>query len=351
MRIQKRWLAYLLRDISLRKKLKVIEWVLRHNKLRGPFPLYSKIELSQRCNLNCEMCQRTKVVGNTELTIEQFKEIVDKLGSGLIQSDIHGYGESLMNLDYIDMLKYLKEKGILISVVTNGTLLDTDEKRRELLELRPRRVRFSIEAADSETYERIRRGANFDKVRDNFISMVRLRDEMFPKKNRNRPVIDIYSTLTTELLDQIPPMVRLKDEWGADYLTFSDIAWNNQFGTSTFENCIRESLRNSEIDTLEEPYRDRKDIVFHFKAEGHRSCDRPASHIYIDADGWIWPCTCIPYMKDPELPFANIFEIDDIKEVYQSEAYDEFRETSRLGMTESKSCRRCLEWGASLDKL
>lgn len=351
MRIKKKHMGYLVRDLSIRKKMKVVEWILRHNKLWGPYPLYAKVEVDQRCNLNCEMCQRNQVVDNAYLTVDQFKEIIDKLGPGLSQVDIHGYGESLINPDYIEMLRYLKEKRILISVVTNGTLLDTEEKRRELLELKPRRVRFSIEAADKETYERIRRGANFESVKESFMELVRIRDELYPEKDRNNPVIDIYCTITTQLTNQIGPMVKLKDEWGADYLTFSDIAWNNQFGTSTFENCIRESLTNSEIDELESLYKDRRDIVFHLKNEGYRACDRPASHVYVDANGFIYPCTCTPSFEKDILPFGNIFEIDDIREIYQSEIYDEFRRRSELGILNDKSCRRCLEWGPSLDKI
>ena len=344
----RRYLGYLFGGMPWRKKLKGLEWVLRHHKLWGPFPLYAKIEIDQRCNLNCEMCQRTKIVNNAYLSVDEFKEIIRKLGTGLLMVDIFGYGEPLMHPNYIEILSHLRDNGIMFNVITNGTLLDTPERRRALLELKPRRIKFSIDAGEKGIYERIRKGANFEQVRENFIELVRIRDELYPVGMYHRPQLDIYCTMTMQNLEQIPKMVEVKNEWGADYLTFSDLAWNNQFGTSTFENCVREMLTNSEIDDLMWPYEDRTDIMVHLKAEGHRTCDYPASHIYVDAEGWIYSCTCVPGF---EKPFGNIFDIEDIKEVYQSDAYNEFREKSRLGMLDSKSCRRCLQWGPSLDKL
>lgn len=344
----KNHLGYLLRDISWMRRVHVLEYKLRSRgrKLRGPFPLFAKVELDQRCNLNCEMCQRTKIVSNTHLTLENFKYIIDKLGSGLVQCDIHGYGESLINKNWPEMFEYLNKKGILIGCVTNGTLLDSDEIRRKILSYHPRRIRFSIDAADKETFERIRRGADFDKVKTNFTHLVELRNEMYPT-GRNRPSIDIYCTLTTKLLSQIEPMIKLKDEWHADMLTFSDIAWNNQFGTSTFENSIRENLRFSEIDKIINDHK-RKDVLFHIRVDDYRTCDYPMQHIYVDATGDIYPCTCTPgFIK----PLGNIYKINNIREFYQSKVYNDFRYKSKLGTEDSHSCRRCLQWSADCSKL
>ena len=349
-KFKRKHLTYLLRDIPLRKKLKVLEWIIRQHKLWGPFPLYAKIEIDSRCNLKCEMCQRTKIVDNSYLSMEQFQEIVTKLGPGLCDVHVHGYGESLLNPHYFEMMEWLKQKGILFGLVTNGTLLDTDEKRRRLLKLRPTVIQFSIDAADKETYERIRKGANFEKVRENFMELVKIREELYLIRDRNTPQLNLYNVLTMNNLDQIGPMIELKDEWGADILAFSDLAWNNQFGTSTFDLCVRENMRASEVDKLLKPYRKRKDVVFHLKNDAFRSCDYPALHSYIDVTGKIYPCTCTPGADD-DLGFGYIWDIEDIKEVYQSQVYNEFREKSRLGQLDGKSCRRCLQWGVSIEKL
>ena len=54
----------------------------------------------------------------------------------------------------------------------------TDEIAKELIELGIERIYFSIEGATKETYEKIRVGANYDKVIDNIKRFIQLKKEM-----------------------------------------------------------------------------------------------------------------------------------------------------------------------------
>jgi len=145
-----------------------------------------------------------------------------------------------------------------------------------------------------------------------------------------------------QTLDQIGPMIDLRDELGCDWLTFSDLAWNNDFGTSVENNAVRQMMSSEEIEGLIAPYKDRPRVKFNIPRPEKRTCDYPKFHVYVDAEGFVYPCTCVP---GKELPMGNIFEIDNIKELYQSEQWDLFREQSLNGTIPSMECARCLQWG------
>jgi radical SAM protein with 4Fe4S-binding SPASM domain len=342
MKFKKKHLTYLTKDISLRRKLKVLEWNLRQHDLWGPFPLYAKIEIDQRCNLKCPKCYRDEVVNNKFMTMDQFKEVLDKLGSGLCEVWTHGFGEPTMHPQFLDMMKEVRNRGMIWGLATNGAtkFFDSNNNIGELLAMYPSKIRFSVDAATKTDFERERFPAKFDKVMDNIKKVVTMRDALQFGNNKSR--IDLYCVLTMQTLDQIEPMIRLRNELKCDWVTFSDLAWNNDYGTSVENNAVRQMMTPEEIERMIVFYKDLPKVNFNIPRPDLRTCDYTKKHIYIDAEGWIYPCTCVP---GKEKPFANIFEIDNIKEIYQSVEYDIFREYSKKGHITSDECFRCLQWG------
>jgi len=89
-----------------------------------------QIEISSRCNLNCKNCYRklsNRKVGDMQYDI--FKEAVDKLIiSEKFQNFLYlaGFGESMINPKFFDMLKYAKRKNCRLMLPTNGTILNEE---------------------------------------------------------------------------------------------------------------------------------------------------------------------------------------------------------------------------------
>lgn len=89
------------------------------------------IEVTDRCNLSCSYCIRSKgVVANTgDMEFEMFKDIVDQASQipSVNSILIGGYGEPLLYPHLIEGIKYIKTKrngGIYTGFTTNGTLLN-----------------------------------------------------------------------------------------------------------------------------------------------------------------------------------------------------------------------------------
>ena len=84
------------------------------------FPSHVDVELSSLCNLNCPMCYtttekfKTKVDGGN-MTFDLYKKIIDECAKyNLYSIRLSLRGESFLNKNIYDMIKYAKEKGINI---------------------------------------------------------------------------------------------------------------------------------------------------------------------------------------------------------------------------------------------
>ncbi len=86
------------------------------------------------CNHKCPMCclqimdrqdfklRKKKELGS-RLTLNQYKTMFDNLQSGLEEVNIVGGGEPFMHPDCLEIMHDIKHRGLIGSIVTNGTLL------------------------------------------------------------------------------------------------------------------------------------------------------------------------------------------------------------------------------------
>jgi radical SAM protein with 4Fe4S-binding SPASM domain len=282
--------------------------------------------------------------------MDQFKTVVDKLGPGLCEIWAHGFGEPLLHPQFLEMMEYVRSKGISWGVATNGVtpFFDNWGKVTKMLQLKPTKVRFSIDAATPHLFERERYPAKFNIMIHNIRNTVQIRDFLYPKKTRNRPRVDMYCVLTMNTLNEIEPLINLRDSLGCDWISFSDLAWNNDYGASTANNAVRQMMSREEIEVMIAPFKDRPRVDFDIPIPLKRPCDYTKKASYVDAEGNFWYCTCVPG-KEP--PFGNIFDVKKIGELYNGEAGKRFREQSKTGQIPSRECERCLQWAADWSDL
>ena len=97
-------------------------------KLRGGrYPLYGQWELTCRCNLSCVMCYtdpyNKREWIQQELNYPEVVRIMDQVKeAGCLELCLTG-GEPLARSDFLDIYTYAKQKGFLLTVFTNGTLI------------------------------------------------------------------------------------------------------------------------------------------------------------------------------------------------------------------------------------
>jgi len=120
-------------------------------------PISGGVELTARCNLRCAHCYVNEPLsarGDLEAEVSEriLSEIAD---AGCLWLLLTG-GEPLVREDFPRLYRFAKNKGFLITLFTNATLV-TPEHAALLKDLKPFRVEVTVYGATEQTYERVTR--------------------------------------------------------------------------------------------------------------------------------------------------------------------------------------------------
>lgn len=126
------------------------------------FPFSGTFELTERCNLACVHCYINRPAGSQaqarEMTTAQIAAILDQVAdAGCLHLVLTG-GELFLRPDALDIYRHAKQRGLLVSLFTNGTLL-TPRLADLLAEYPPWGIEISLYGHTQETYERVTRVA------------------------------------------------------------------------------------------------------------------------------------------------------------------------------------------------
>jgi radical SAM protein with 4Fe4S-binding SPASM domain len=120
-------------------------------------PLEVSIEVTRRCPLVCQHCYNNLPMGDlaarkSELTKEEYFSIFDQLAEmGVFWMLLTG-GEIFARKDFLEIYTYAKHKGFLITLFTNGILIN--EKIADYLrEYPPFAIEITLYGRTKETYE------------------------------------------------------------------------------------------------------------------------------------------------------------------------------------------------------
>ena len=153
-----------------------ILWSFLRGAERVPaLPVEYIVETTAKCNLYCPMCPReTHKQPKEDMTDQIFERLVE----GAAQTGEHmmliGLGEPFMDRKIFDRIEFCERHGVATLLSTNGTFLDEAMAQR-LLDSRLRHITLSFDGATKETFEHYRKGARFEKVRDNFVRFCRMK--------------------------------------------------------------------------------------------------------------------------------------------------------------------------------
>ncbi|HEY2323883.1 MAG TPA: radical SAM protein [Thermoanaerobaculia bacterium] len=124
-------------------------------------PLSGTIELTNRCPLNCSHCYNNLPMNDVaarkrELTTNEYKDVLDQLADlGALWVCFSG-GEIFARRDFFEIYDYAKAKGFLVTLFTNGILIDERVADR-LAENRPFSIEITLYGKTPETYEELTR--------------------------------------------------------------------------------------------------------------------------------------------------------------------------------------------------
>ncbi len=147
------------------------------------FPMMCVISFVYICNAQCPNCPYT----NSEIRADYkdrplmnedtFKLIADQCGEYGAWVRMSGGGEPMLHPKAVELMEYAKKAGAKVGLITNGSRF-TEESTRRLLEAQIDMVEFSVDAADPETYGKVRKGLDWNTLLQNVKRFVKMRNEL-----------------------------------------------------------------------------------------------------------------------------------------------------------------------------
>lgn len=126
---------------------------------RRRVPLDGTIEITHRCSLKCSHCYNSLPIDDagarlSELSYEEHCRIVDEITDAGCLWLLFTGGEAFVRDDFLDIYTYSKQKGLLISLFTNGTLI-TPRVADHLARYTPFSIEITLYGRTKKTYESI----------------------------------------------------------------------------------------------------------------------------------------------------------------------------------------------------
>lgn len=177
-------------------------------------PFLVSYSITTKCNLSCKHCysEATEEGSGDELSLAEALRLIDELaawGVGLLVLD---GGEPLCREDFLDIAAYASGKGIMTGVGSNGVLIDREMAGR-MVAAGLQVVAISIDGADAETH---------DSFRGQSGAFHRALEGAAACRAAGLP-FQFNMTIRRQTISQVPQMLRLAVESGADAAEFFDL--------------------------------------------------------------------------------------------------------------------------------
>ncbi|HOO53189.1 MAG TPA: radical SAM protein [Methanothrix sp.] len=160
-------------------------------------------EVTAACNLSCEYCRASASASpdEAELSTEVALDFIDQVAP-LKPMIILSGGEPLLRPDIFDLAKYAADRGVRVSLASNGTLI-TPEIVERIKRAGIMRVSISLDGPSPETHEATRGPGSFDLAMRGIGNL------------RGKVDFQINMTITKENLDEVCGTMDLAERLGA----------------------------------------------------------------------------------------------------------------------------------------
>ena len=273
------------------------------------FPPCIQVEPTSICNFRCIMCyQSDKTFSNkskgfmNNMSLDLYKKVIDQVQGNIEAITLASRGEPTLNRDFSKMLEYTNKKFLAFKINTNASMLN-ENLIHSILSTDIQSIVFSVDAAEKETYEKIRVNGKFEKIMSNLELFSQIRKKHYSK---SKHIVKMSGVKIST--DQSINKMEEKFKDIADVIAFVNYTpW--------------ESSYDNEINNLD------------------HACEELWTRMFVWADGKVNPCD---YDYKSLLSKWNV-KNTPINEIWNSEEYNLLRD---LHLEKKRSslepCKRCL---------
>lgn len=177
-----------------------------------------RMDLTNKCNLRCRMCCLSFDEVFYQPKDYMSADTFAKFGSQVLPVTSHislsaGF-EPLLHPEFAKVLEVVASHRVpYVDFTTNGTLI-TRAIMDALIDARVSTVTFSVDGAEAETYEHIRRGSQFARFKKGLELFAAVKRE----RGVNHPALSFNMVLMRRNIDELAAVMRLGAEYGLELM-------------------------------------------------------------------------------------------------------------------------------------
>ena len=274
-------------------------------------PVHLDLELSTRCNLNCKFCFRQDYkYSSKDMDYDLANYIIDEAEEmGVKSIKFNWRGEALLNSEFSNIFRSAKISN-LYTMLNTSLAQELSANELGIIAIYIDELDVSIDSMHKETYEKIRKGASFERT------LINLRHLYDYRQKHNMPSI-IINRRTSELTIE-------SDEQFMYQLS--------QIGKFKFD--IRPAMpRNKEDFYFEDIY-----YIGEFPRQ-RKYCGQPSRRMVVDVEGDVWAC-CVSYTDEEALFLGNIKD-ENLSEIWDSEKRKGLVGLLKYNIFNNETCKNC----------
>lgn len=310
-------------------KLTLSQWmsVLFRQSYVWGIPFAVSVEPTSCCNLHCVECPSgngSLLRPNGYMSMEMFKEIIDKVSKRSFYLNLYFQGEPMMHPNFSEMVVYAKSKRMFVFTSTNGHFL-TEKNIQKLVNSKLDKLIISIDGHNQDSYQQYRVGGTFEMVLKGVNKITQMKIEL--KSQSPIVVAQVLLLKTTEShLDEIKSVA---DKAGVNKVEFKKAQFYNP-------NSER-SLLPSNPKYLRYAFSENSGWVL--KTQQRKGCKRLWNTMVITWDGNVLPCC---YDKDADYAFGSVLQ-KEMPQIINNFTSRMFRKNVLKNRTNYPMCSNCGE--------
>lgn len=308
------------------------------NRLRYRIPSRPRqvqLEITNACNLDCQMCPRTVMGIDLEhMEWDTFTGLMDRL-THREEITLTGWGEPFLHPRIFDMIAYCQERGHRVMITSNG-VFTKDDVAEKIIAAGLDGLTFSVDSVDTNIAE----GHISPKALANIETIARLRK---PEK----PYLRLQSTLHAGGENDLYGVIRYAAKIGCDAVNVGRV--DRKYDPNLKRPSLAEEERifqkadrlarqsGIQLDWLQ--YSVSRGLVRFFYRllrkrlhQSGRYCLKTFDYTYVNREGKVTPCCLLPQTQMGDALTT------DLKTIWKNDAYQNFRENYR------DTCGNCDLW-------
>ncbi len=303
--------------------------LMKRSVHRLGIPPILQIEPSNICNLRCLTCATGAGLVTRPATLmpfDMYQRVIDQVKDYVYLLVFWSWGEPFINKDAFRMIRYAKEKGLLVHTSTNGHYFNTKEQARKIIDSGLDSLIVAVDGLDQPTYEKYRKGGNLQTVINSIENLVAERAFLGVR----HPLITLRFIVMKHNEHQVDRVKKFAEGLGVDRLTFRSAvvrrsALDLQDSLAPHSSEFQQSGCNG-FPSGVNPAERRKNY-----------CHRPYANLTVFSNGDVVTCE---NDFNAAFPLGNIAD-QSIRNILSSGKSRTFLKTFRKNLDRFMFCREC----------